>query len=1121
MHMSLVSLLDYAIESEELASLGEALQKDRQRVFVSASLRAYLLASLIESGYGASTRPAIVITGDDVAARDLSSDLQSYLSPRPVRHYPSRGVTYESHLAPPPHLVGLRIGALDALDEWSADAGPPPVVVVSAAALSERVPVPSLRPHGMYLSVNAEIDLDETTERLVAGGYDRVDQVEERGQFAVRGGLIDLYPATEARAVRCELFGDEIERLTWFSTFTQRSLGEVESVEVAPAAELEAEYQDLIEIATEETGDGNRPDIADILPLEDFTDLTSLLPEDAFGVVAAEEEIRQSLDDHWQDASATLDEDEIRCLYVEPETVEREIGERTVVSLSAVSADQPFEFRAQRAEPSARAIDKAEGELEKLVTSGYRTVVAWERRGDLERAAYNLAALKVTELSDRAPKDAGLVFTQASLSEGFIAPQFKLAIIPDHRLVRKRRAERPVPGHRVLQGLSELRVGDYVTHEDHGIAKLAGFETKTVADVTRDYFYLEFKDGDSVFVPFDQMARVSRYIGAGGAQPTLSKLGAKRWEKTKARARKVAQELAGELINLYAERKSSRGISFAPDSQWQRQFEKAFPFLETDDQISAIDEVKADMESELPMDRLLCGDVGYGKTEVALRAAFKCVYDGKQVMMLVPTTVLAQQHFGTFSERLRDFPINLDYVSRFRTQAENRSVLKRFSEGDVDILIGTHRVLSRDVMPKDLGLLIVDEEQRFGVKQKELLRQLKLRADVLTMTATPIPRTLRMAVEGLRDISVIDTPPEGRRPVKTYVGAYDDELVKRALEREKRRDGQSFFLHNRVESIGETAERLRALCPGVSFSVAHGQMDESELEEVMLEFLMGGSDCLVCTSIIESGLDIPRANTLVVDEADRLGLAQLYQIRGRVGRSSSTAYAYLLYTSASSLTEEASARLATLSDYTELGSGYRIAMRDMEIRGAGSLLGDEQSGHVAAVGFELYYEMLEQAIKEKSDGQILSEPAVEPVRLDVAVDAYLPSDYIPFEAAKVDTHRRIAGAVEIAELRQIGDELRDRFGRPPQPVENLLSLQEARLKLGLAGARSVTIRDGKLAAAPIEMDSKQVSELRKRISHCIYTSSSRTVSLRVSEGPEGEFATAVQAADAILAAKVA
>ena len=653
-----------------------------------------------------------------------------------------------------------------------------------------------------------------------------------------------------------------------------------------------------------------------------------------------------------------------------------------------------------------------------------------------------------------------------------------------------------------------------MVHEDHGIAKFVGFETKTVGGITRDYLELEFKDGDRVFVPSDQLHKVARYVGADAGDPPLSKLGGKQWEQMKLRARRAAEALAGELINLYAERRRRAGHAFTRDGEWLMELEESFPYRETPDQMDAIEAVRADMEEARPMDRLVCGDVGYGKTEVALRAAFKAVEGGKQVMFLVPTTVLAQQHFGTFTERLRDYPVRIEVASRFRSAAETRGALADFAAGKVDIMIGTHRLLSRDVRPKDLGLLIVDEEQRFGVKQKELLRQLRLRVDVLSLSATPIPRTLQMSLAGLRDISVIETPPEGRRPVKTYVGDYDEELVTRAIERELERKGQIFFLHNRVDTIDETAERVRAMVPKARVLVAHGQMAEGELEQVMLEFLRGGADVLVCTTIVESGLDIPSANTLIVERADELGLAQLYQIRGRVGRSRERAYAYLLYPSAAALSEEAAQRLSTLSDYTELGSGFKIAMRDLEIRGAGNLLGADQSGHVAAVGFELYMGMLDEAVRLLSADS--AEEAAEPVRMDLPVDAYVPGDYVPYEAAKIELHRRVAGAREIADLILLREELADRFGPVPEPLENLIRLQDARIKLGRAGARTVDFAGGRLAVAPIDLDSTGAKALREAIPEAVYESGRSTVRVRVPEEAAERFPAVVAAAEAIL-----
>ncbi len=1107
----LSTLLSYASEDPQTAKL----QRDGGRAFVSQALRPYLLAALLD---GEPDTPAIVVAGDDRAARDLAAGLKAWLDPRSVRYYPSRGVTYESHLAPPPHLVGLRIAALDALLDSGRDDAP--IVVVSAVALSEKVPDPSLRPRGFVLAAGELLDLDETAVDLVAAGYERVDQVEDRGQFAIRGGLLDVFPATEDRAVRVDLFGDEIESLRWFSTFTQRSLGDAERVEVAPAAELAEEHRELAEIAALED-EGSRPDIAELLPVDQFHPFLQLVAPDARVLIAGEEDVAPALADHWQDVCAAFHDEDAHQLYENPEAIAQALGRRARIALSSIDQDQRFSFRAQAAEIAARGVKEAEPELEKLARSGYRTVVAFARRGEGERAAYNLGRLKVNWLEEgrNGSSPGAITFAHARLQSGFIAPGFHLAVVPEHRLFRRRRVpERPDAGRRrgVLRSFTELRTGDIVVHEDHGIARFAGFETKTVASVTRDYLYLEYAGSDRVFVPVDQLAKISRYVGAGGAHPPLSKLGGNRWDTIKARARRAAQELAGELLTLYAERKRREGYAFQIDTDWQREFEDAFAFTETPDQRDAIEFVKADMEAPRPMDRLICGDVGYGKTEVALRAAFKAVQDGKQVMLLVPTTILAQQHYGTFSERLNDYPVTIAHVSRFRPAAEQREAVKRFSEGAVDILIGTHRLLSRDVRAKDLGLLIVDEEQRFGVKQKELLRQLKLKVDVISMSATPIPRTLQMSLAGVRDISVIETPPEGRRPVKTYVGEYDEELVKQALEREHRRGGQAFFLHNRVESIDETAERLRGLCPSMRFEVAHGQMDERALEERMLRFLRGDADVLVCTSIIESGIDIPQANTLIVERADTFGLAQLYQIRGRVGRSRERAYAYLLYPSAAALTAEAAQRLSALSDYTELGAGFKIAMRDLEIRGAGNLLGDEQSGHVAALGFELYMQMLDEAVAAAGDG---AEPEEEwePVRLDVNVDAYVPASYIPYEHAKVDVHRRIAASREVADLMVLREELEDRFGELPEPLRNLLALQQARIKLGQAGARAVTFRGGRLAVTPVELDSVRAKRIREQIPEALYESGKSQLSVRVPDDPHKRFPAVVKAADVLLA----
>jgi transcription-repair coupling factor (superfamily II helicase) len=1113
--MSLRPLIEIAAESERLHALCGRVREaadggELATVRASAPLRPLLLATLLDDDRGLAGRPALLVSADDRSARDLAADLRAYLAPRRVRFYPSRGTGYASHVTPPPHLVGLRIDALDALRD-----GDDAVVVASATALAEAVPDTSLRPAGSVVSKGEEIELGAVAGDLVAAGYERVEQVEERGQFAVRGGILDVFGATEDRAVRIELFGDEVESMRWFSTFTQRSLGEAERVELAPAAELDPEHRELAELAAMEAAEDGKepPSLADVLPLERFGAPLDLVPDSAAVILAAEEEIEPALRDHWEDATTAMHAEDARHLYVD---VTAPLVERAVLTVSGAGDEDEEAFRAARAESPARSVKEAEGELEKLVRSGYRTVVAFDSRGEAERSRYGLDRLDAALLEGgRLSPEPGLAFAEARLREGFISPELRLAVYPFRRLVHRRRGpETHTPGAgRGRLAFSDLRVGGYVVHEDHGVARFAGFETREVGGVTRDYLYLEYKGEDRVYVPTDQLAKLSRYVGAGG-EPALSALGGKRWQNMKARARRAAGALAGELINLYAERRTRKGHGFSVDGEWQLAMESTFPYRETADQLEAIEAVKGDMESEQPMDRLVCGDVGFGKTEVALRAAVKAAADGKQVMILAPTTILAQQHFGTFRERLADLPFTLDWVSRLRKPAVVKAVLAEFEAGKVDILIGTHRLLSRDVRAGDLGLLILDEEQRFGVKQKELLRQLKLKVDVLALSATPIPRTLQMSLAGLRDISVIETPPEGRRPVRTYVGPYDEDLVRRSIERELERGGQAFFLHNHIDTLPEVAERLRGLVPKARFVEAHGQMEENELERTMLGFLRGDADCLVTTTIIESGLDIPTANTLIVERADRLGLAQAYQIRGRVGRSRERAFAYLLYPSAESLTEEAAARLSTLADHTELGSGFKIAMRDLDIRGAGDLLGEEQSGHVAAVGFELYCQMIDEAVAEAgAEGE--GEEAPEPVRFDVPVDAFLPASFIPFEAAKIDVHRRIAGAREPGELRAIRDELGDRFGPLPAEAENLLALARARIELRLAGARSVELRGGRLSITGIELDSTQAGILGEQVEGALYEWRQKTASVRVPDDPEPRLAAVLAMADAL------
>jgi transcription-repair coupling factor (superfamily II helicase) len=1103
--MSLRPLLQTLEEADPLGELAAAVGAgERPAAHMSSGLRPLLLAALAEDERALAGRPVLFVAADDRGARDLARDLGAYLAPRRVRYYPSRGTGYESHLAPPPHLVGLRIAALDALT-GGGDGEGPPVVVASAVALAEAVPDASLRPAGFALHRGEEVDLDDVAELLAGAGYERVEQVTDRGQFAVRGGILDVFGATEDRAARIELFGDEVDSIRYFSTFTQRSLGDADRIELDPAAEIDPDHRLLAEAALTDAGERDPGDavqpLAELLPTDRFSAFIDLIAADTAVVIASSEDLDGALADHLTDVRAAIHDADLAALYVE---VSEPLAERAALTVSSLEAGQAHSFRASTPVSAARSLAEAEPELEKQLRSGYRTVVTFDRRGEAERARYGLERVTPRMLDGAAPgAEPALHFAEASIQEGFVAPALKLAVIPHRRLVHRRRVDAPAPTRGRLASLGDLAVGEHVVHEDHGVARFSGFDTRTVAGITRDYLDLTYRDGDKVLVPAEQLAKITRYVGPADGDPELSKLGGKRWSQIKTRARRAAREMAGELLNLYAERQTRRGHAFSADGEWQLQLEESFPYRETADQLEAIEAVKADMESEQPMDRLICGDVGYGKTEVAIRAAQKALADSKQVMVLVPTTILATQHLGTFRERLRDFPYEIEMVSRLRRPADVKRALAAFAAGELDVLIGTHRLLSRDVRAKDLGLLVIDEEQRFGVKQKELLRQLKLKVDVLSMSATPIPRTMQMSLAGIRDISVIETPPEGRRPVRTYVGPFDEELVKTAIERELRREGQAFYLHNRVETVHETAERIRALIPGARVLEAHGRLDEAELERTMLAFLRGEADVLVATTIIESGLDVPAANTLIVERADHLGLAQAYQIRGRVGRSKQRAYAYMLYPSEQGVTREAASRLATLSDHTELGSGFRIAMRDLELRGAGDLLGSEQSGHVAAVGFELYVEMLDEAVEalRRGDGSARSESEV---RVDADVSAFIPSSYVPYEAAKIDVHRRIAAARAPGELRALRDELRDRFGPPPGAVEALLAIQRTRIELGRDGAAALELRRGRIVASGLDFDSDRVGRLRERIAEAIFSPREGTLTLRVPDADANE-----------------
>jgi transcription-repair coupling factor (superfamily II helicase) len=1059
------AFVDELVEDERLAAFATSLRDQGSRARVSEPALPVLLAALHER----LQRSLVCALPEDADARDAAEAAAWFLGEERVGLLPSRGVHWGSGLEPPPHLVGERARALDIF----AGGG---LVCASAAALAEGMPPPAERPEPIDVAQGQEPGIDALAEGFALAGYERVERVEQRGEFAVRGGLVDVFPTTGREPLRIELFGDEIESIRAFSPFTQRALHPVERARVYPAAE-------------------RRPELSEPTLPDDEADGPAPAPDDLVPALAGAPDL-------------VWEPDEVRKVALEELNVEANLAGAT--ELDPLPANQPFSFEAQRPALAARGLAEAENELGALVRAGQRVVVAFPHRGEALRTQNLLRRIdaRLLEPGEPLPDEAELLFAVAPARRGFVWRELGLVLLPDTQVFRKRAPRAAVGAGRALQSFADLRTGDFVVHEDHGVGRLQAFETKEVAGVTRDYLLLAFRGEDRLYVPHEQIGKVSRYVGADAKAPALSKLGGKAWQNLKSRARESLRELAGELLALYARRQQAEGQSFDLSNEWLERLEAEFPYRETEDQQRAIEAVKEDLEAPRPMDRLVCGDVGFGKTEVAVRAAFAVAVNGKQTLMLVPTTVLAQQHWNTFRERYRDFPVRVEMVSRFRPAAEVRRVLAEYAEGKVDLLIGTHRVLSRDVIPKQLGLIIVDEEQRFGVAQKELLRQLRLEVDVLSLSATPIPRTLHMSLSGLRDISVIETPPEGRRPIRTFVGEYDEELVQTALRREAAREGQAFYLHNRVETIDEAAERLRQLCPELRFIVAHGQMREKELEDHMLSFLGGDADVLVSTTIIESGLDIPQANTLVVERADALGLAQLYQIRGRVGRSDVTAHAYLFYPDAQELTGEARARLATLADHTELGAGFAIAMRDLEIRGAGDLLGAEQSGHVAALGFELYVELLGEAVAELS-GQ--RRPVARPVRVDARVDAYVPASYIGSEALKIDLHRRLALTDDEDELRELQIATQDRYGPLPEPVENLFAIQEAKLKLARLGADYLVFRGGRATVGPVELGSGELRALRGRVETAVYTTARREVSLR-----DEEFGAALRLVDAML-----
>jgi transcription-repair coupling factor (superfamily II helicase) len=1002
-------------------------------------IRAYLAAS--------NERPVLLLASSEEDAERYARDAACFTD-EAVVHLPSRGVAYGDVFDPAPTRVGRRQRALHSLNSAR-------VVVTGPLAYMERTPL--YEPLNLF--DGAEMELDRALERLVGLGYERADRVSRPGEFAVRGGIVDLFSSTRRSPVRVEWWGDEIESVRAISLATQRVVRELESVTVYATRE-----GDLPALATtreeefpEEARRGVRvPGLDSLLLTLRPVSPRRLLPE---GVEVWREEPQEGIPD---DVDGVVQE-----LY-DPEVQEADVEFTSGGGGELVSAPPVAAY--------AGTLREAARRLDALVDDGLAVFVACSSSGEARRTVYafgeiNREVREVSRVDTGLPP--GLYAVGHEIEEGFTYPEGGVAVLRRDSLFGRRREARRRPG-RTLTSFADLKAGDLVVHAAQGIGRFEGLVAKEVLGTTRDYMQVTYRGGDTLFVPYEQMELLHKYVG--GEVARLDRLGGTTWAQVTDRVRSRVKALAGELLRLHALRASAPGFAFPTDTEWERDLEESFPYQETTDQEAAIAAVKGDMQEPHPMDRLVCGDVGFGKTEVAVRAAFKAALSGKQTMMLAPTTILVQQHERTFRERLGSFAVRVESLSRFTTPAERRVILRDFAAGEVDVLIGTHALLGSEVRPEDLGLVVVDEEQRFGVRHKERIKELKTSVDVLTLTATPIPRTMQMGLTSLRDISLIETPPAGRRSILTHVGPYDEDLLRRAIEREVARDGQVFFVHNRVETIDEVAERLRSLVPGARLVVAHGQMPERALEDVMRRFLDGEADVLVTTTIVESGLDVATANTLIVDRADTMGLAQLYQLRGRIGRSTEQAYAYLF--APLGATVESQKRLEALMDFTELGSGFAIAMRDLEIRGAGNLLGAEQSGHIAAVGFEMYLRLLEEAVA-LAKGEAPERRDERPVIVELQLDAYLPPGYVLDEIERVDLYRRASGTRWLMEVDDLAEELADRFGELPEPARNLLGLSRVKILAREVGASSVTYRSGALAIVGVTADPAAQALIRK------------------------------------------
>ncbi len=1130
-------------------SVAAVLGRRTASLAVAEPARAVVLASLVRR---TGRTPLVVAVPTGTEAERLANDLRLFLGDRAVELFPAWETLPFERISPGVETMGRRLRVLHRL---SGLVDRPSVVVASGRALVQRLGPGAGGIDPVRIGPGDTIDQQALVADLVAVGYRREYQVEHRGEFAVRGSIVDVWPSTDDAPVRIDLWGDEVERLTEFGVADQRATVSRAEVELHPCRELlpddEVRSRAVHLVTTQPWGREQWDRLADgelfdgmesWLPwlAGDERVLFDLVDDDALVVAVEPRRLRDRIADlqaEEAELATTLattwgaDDTFVPRLHTDWDRLLVHTG-APVWTMDAVPDGPGVETvqasgwgRDAAASVITEDSEGPTGRVRRLLADGHRVVVAADGEGSADQLARRLldAEVEVVRVHARPDGDAGGVgegvpggasLVVAPVERGFVLPASRLALVTEADLTGRRRTRRRTRPRRrsAIRVFEDLSPGDYVVHEHHGVARFAGLVTRSMGGVERDYLLLEYRGDDRLYLPTDQIDVIRPHTG--GEVPTLSRMGGSDWQKTRARVRSEVAEIAQELVVLYQQRITAEGHAFAEDTPWQRELEQAFPFQETPDQLRAVEDIKADMERPVPMDRLVCGDVGFGKTEVAVRAVFKAVQDGRQAAVLVPTTLLAQQHGQTFRDRFAPYPVRVEVLSRFLTTREARTVADGLADGSIDVVIGTHRLLSEDVRFARLGLLVVDEEQRFGVSHKESIKKLRADVDVLTLTATPIPRTLEMSLTGIRDLSLLDTPPADRKPILTYVGDYDERPVAEAIRRELLREGQVFFVHNRVYDIDQVARGVRDLVPEARVAVAHGQMDEASLESVVMDFWEGRYDVLVCTTIIESGIDMPTVNTLVVDRADLLGLGQLHQLRGRVGRAGQRAYAYLFTPPDRSLSEQAHERLRTIGETTELGSGFRIAMRDLEIRGAGNLLGTGQSGHIAAVGYDLYCQMVTEAVAVLAGTTPV--PQAE-IRVEMPIDAHLPEDYVSRSDLRLEAYRKLANAgtePDPVTVDAVRAEWEDRYGPIPPPVEALLSVARLRTVCVARGITEVTVGKGPglggpehiARCTPVVLPLSRQTRLARLYRDSRYKEASQQVFLPLKKPPKGDLA---------------